>query len=56
MRGRDETQRARLSGELYMPLPGQDISPDDVQVGPWSDAEMASSFRALQTETGGRAQ
>lgn len=36
-----------------MPLPGQNLTPDDVQVGPWSDAEMASSFRALQAETGG---
>lgn len=53
MRGRNETERARLSGELHMPLPGQNLTPDDVQVGPWSDAEMASSFRALQAETGG---
>ena len=55
MRGQDEKQRARLIGELYLPLPHQNVSPDEVQSGPWSDAEMAASFRALKTEIGGTA-
>jgi hypothetical protein len=55
MRGRDENQRARLISELYLPLPGQDIEPDDLQVGPWSDEEMEASFTAMQTKLGGRA-
>jgi len=54
MRGRDENQRARLISELYLPLPGQDIEPDDLQVGPWSDEEMEASFTAMQTKLGGR--
>lgn len=53
MRNRDDKQRARLVGELYTPLPGQDIQPDDVQVGPWSTDAMATSFRALQAEMSG---
>lgn len=52
MRDRDEKDRARLTGELYTPLPGQYTGQSDVQEGPWSNREMAASFRALQTKMG----
>jgi hypothetical protein len=52
MRDRDDKQRARLMSELYLPLPGQNIKPDDVQYGPWSDAEMAASFTTFKSELG----
>lgn len=55
MKDCDEKRRAQLIGELYMPLPGQDVEPDDVQVGPWSDEEMSSSFLAFQKNISGKA-
>jgi hypothetical protein len=54
MKDHNETQRARLEGELYMPLPGQEINLDvEIEEGPWSEAAMAASFRAAQVEMGG---
>lgn len=55
MRGRDESERTRLAGELYLPLPGQDIDEnfDDFSGNPWSDDAMGTSFLALQSQLGG---
>lgn len=54
MRNREEKDRNRLAGELYMPLPNQDIEfDDDITDGPWSSSSMAESFRALHSEVGG---
>lgn len=52
MRDREEKDRARLAGELYTPLPGQQTPQSAVQEGPWSDHEMAASFRAMQSRIG----
>jgi len=54
MRNCTENERAKLIGELYMPLPGQDIDPDDVQVGPWSDEAMGASFTAVSSAMAGK--
>lgn len=56
MTDRDEKDRARLIGELYLPLPGQRTQSDDVEEGPWSRREMGASFRAMQSRMGGGAQ
>lgn len=50
----DDKSRTRVIGELYAPLPGQDIQLDDIQTGPWSEEEMAKSFRATQATFAGK--
>lgn len=45
---RDEKGRMDLEIEIYRPLPGQ----TEVTSGPWSDDEMAASFRVAASQIG----
>lgn len=42
MKNRDEKGRMEVELEIYRPLPGQ----SQVTSGPWSEEEMAASFRS----------
>lgn len=48
VKDRDEKGRMDLEIEIFRPLPGQ----TEVTSGPWSDDEMAASFRAAQAQFG----
>jgi hypothetical protein len=48
VKDRNEQQRRDLEIEVYRPLPGQ----TEVSSGPWSDEEMAASFRAAASQLG----
>lgn len=51
---RDDKDKAQIISKLYTPLPGQTMHETSIESGPWSDEEMAASFRATQINLSGK--